>query len=198
MREADDAMDYRYPRSRILLTYLMIPALALGSTGLGVFLFVVGSIFVGALLFVFGIWFAFIGAFGVLKCSAIRLDSKGIEAHNFGRILKTANWQHVKKAKKVRRWNAGSRSFEDAYYVFDGPFSALRERMVNLRGPIAFDEKIRGLRALLDKINAAAVQYDFPLIVSDQEASIKLARLAGISVWSRFALEAKEVQVAAF
>jgi hypothetical protein len=101
--------------------------------------------------------------------SSIVLSEEGIAARNFGRTLKFIRWENVTKIKKVRRWNAGSRSYEDVFYVFDGDFPALRERMVNLRGPIAFSDKIRRVRDLLDEINEYARRYHFPVLTLDQE-----------------------------
>jgi hypothetical protein len=99
----------------------------------------------------------------------------------------------VKTVKKVRRWNAGSRSFEDVFHVFDGAFSPFRERMVNLRGPIVFSDKIRELRSLLDKINDAARRYHFSVVSLDQEAARKVAARAGAGSWKRTVPKVEEV-----
>jgi hypothetical protein len=110
-----------------------MPIVSLINLGLGALLLEVGSVFFGALLILFAAGFVFLIAFGSLMCCSITVSDEGIASHNFGRTLKSIRWQDVTKIKKVRRWNAGSRSFEDVFYVFDGTFPALRERTVNAR-----------------------------------------------------------------
>jgi hypothetical protein len=113
-------------------------------------------------------------------------------------MLKFIRWRDVTKITKVRRWNAGALRFEEAFFVFDGTYTPLRERMMNLRGPIAFKDTIRGLRALLDQINEAARRYHFPLVVLDQEAAGKLAAQTGAGAWRRIVPKVEEVKVAEF
>ena len=170
MHDANGAAEfYDYPFSQKVITYLLMPVVSLISILLGAFLLKAESTVVGALLILFGACLFFLSAFGSLMCSSIVVSDKGIAARNFGRMLKFIRWEDVAKIKKVRRWNAGSRSYEDVFYVFDGNYPALRERVVNLRGPIAFSDKIRGVRNLLDKINEHARRYHFPLVTLDQE-----------------------------
>lgn len=188
----NNVVDFRYPLSQVVITYLLMPIVSLISLGLGVFLFAATSIFFGVILILFGVWLVFLSVFGSLMCSSVTVSNEGIAAHNFGRTLKFILWQDVMKVKKVRRWNAGSRSFENVFYIFDGTFPPLRERMVNLRGPIAFTDKIRELRELLDEINKAARRYHFPLVVLDQEAARKLATQTGVGAWRRTVLKVEE------
>lgn len=180
------------------MTYLLMPIVSLISLSLGVFLLHVASTFFGVLLVLFGIWFIFLSAFGSLMCSSITISEEGIASHNFGRTLKFVRWQDVIKIKKVRRWNAGSRSFEDVFHVFDKIFSPLQERMVNLRGPVAFTDKLRGSRELLDKINEAACRHHFPLVLLDQEAARKSAIKTGSGAWKRVVPKVEEVILTKF
>lgn len=198
MSDASSATKYRYPFSQLVITYLLMPGVSLISLGLGAFLLKVNSIFFGALLVLFAAWFIFLIAFGSLMCCSITVSDDGIAAHNFGRTLKFIRWGDVMKIKKIRRWNAGSRSFEDVFHVLDGTFPPLRERMVNLRGPVAFTDKIRGLPELLDKINEAARRYHFPLVALDQEAARKLAAQTGAGSWRRTVPKVEEVPLTEF
>lgn len=198
MTDASRSKSYRYPFSQIVISYLLLPIFSVLGLGLGAFLLEVGSAFFGALLILFGAWLIFLSAFGSLMSASIIVSDEGIAAHNFGRSLKFIRWRDVTKIKKVRRWNAGSRSFEDAFYVFDKTFSSLHQRMVNLRGPIAFTDKIRDLRGLLDKVNEAARRYRFPLVALDQEAARKLAAQSGAGVWARTVPKVHEVLLTDF
>ena len=164
-----NSTDHRYPLSQVVITYLLIPVVSLISLSMGIFLLKSASMVLGVLLILFAAWFIFLSVFGSLMCSSITVSDKGIAAHNFGRTLKFVHWQDVTKVKKVSRWNAASRSFESVFYVFDGSFSSFWERVVNLRGPLAFTEKIQGLRGLLDKINEAAHRYQFSIVSLDQK-----------------------------
>lgn len=193
MPNGHNATDFRYPLSQVAITYFLMPVVSLISLGLGAFLFEEASIFFGVLLILFGAWFIFLSVFGSLMCSSITVSGEGIAAHNFGRTLKFIRWQDVTQVKKVRRWNAGSRSFEDVFHVFDGTFSPLRERLVNLRGPVVFTGKIRGLRGLRDRINEASHRYHFSLVALDQEAARKLATQAGAGAWKRAVPKVEEV-----
>lgn len=175
---------YKYAWSQKLTTYVLLPAMSLVSVSLGFFL-IGESIVAGIVLFAIGAWFGLLGAFGSLACSSIAVSDEGIAAYNFGRTLRFIPWRYVIKVKKVRRWNAGSRSYQDDFYIFDSDFSAPRERMVNLRGPISFSDKIRGLRQLLDRINDRARQHRFSLIVLDQEAARNRALQPGAGPWER-------------
>jgi len=160
----------------------------------GVLLLAATGIFFGALLFLFGsLLLAFLSIFGSLMCCSIIISENGIAAHNFGRVLKFIRWQDITTIKKIRRWNAGSRSFEDTFHIFDGEFPAFRERTVNLRGPIVFTDKIRSLRSLLDKINEAAHRYRLPLVVLDQEAARSLAARSHAGAWQRTVPKVEEV-----
>lgn len=198
MSDASNATNFRYPLSQVVITYLLLPVVSLISLGLGVFLLETASTFFGVLLILFGAWFLFLSAFGSLMCSSITASDEGIAARNFGRTLKFIRWRDVTKVKKVRRWNAGSRSFEDVFYVFDGTFPPLRERIVNLRGPVAFTDKICGSRGLLDKINEAVRRYRFPLVALDQEAARKLAAESGAGAWRRTVPKVEEVPLTEF
>jgi hypothetical protein len=177
MQDPNSAAElYDYPFSQLVITYLLMPLVSLTSIVFGVFLLTVddGAV-VGAFLILFGPSLLFLSAFGSLMCSSIAISDEGIAARNFGRTLKFIRWKDVTKIKKVRRWNAGSRSYQDDFYVFDGDFPALRERMVNLRGPIAFRDQILRVRDLLDKINASAQQHHFLLVSLDQETGSEVA-----------------------
>jgi hypothetical protein len=183
MLEADDTTTfYRYPISQKIITYVLMPLASLVGIGLGVFLLRAENTIIGTFLATSGALFIFLSAFGSLMCSSIAVNDKGIAAHNYGRTLKFVQWRDVTKIKKVKRWNAGSRSYEDVFHVFDGEFPALRERMVNLRGPIVFTDQIRDLRKLLDRINEYSRRYHFLLVTLDQEAARKLAVEQGARV----------------
>jgi len=158
-----------YPFSQMVITYLLMPTVSLISIVLGVFLLKASSAIVGDLLIFFGACLLFLSAFGSLMCSSIAISDEGIAAHIFGRRLKFIHWEDVTKIKKVRRWNAGSRSFDEVFHVFDGDFPALRERMVNLRGPIVFSDKILRVRALLNGINRYSRLHHLPLLIVNQE-----------------------------
>lgn len=67
--------------------------------------------------------------------------------------------------------------------------------MLNLSGPIEFSSDIRGLRILLDRINEAARQYQFPLVAFDEEAAGKLAAQAGAGALERLAPKIDEVRL---
>lgn len=188
---------FRYPLMRLVVTYLCFPRLSTASVALGIFV-LKGDTFVGVFLLLFGSLMISLGAYGSLLCSSISIDGKGIAACNFGRTLRHIEWQNVTKITKVRRWNAGLRGYENEYYIFDGVFSPLMERLFNLRGPIAFSDKIKELRDLLDQINAAASQYQFSLTAVDQEAARTLAAEAGAGAWRRTVPTVDEVQVAEF
>jgi len=171
MQNANCATEFHsYPFSQTVITYLLMPVVSLISIGLGVFLLTAGSAIVGAFLALFGPCLLFLSAFGSLMCSSIAISDEVIAAHNFGRTLRSIRWEDVTKITKVRRWNAGSRSYEDVFHIYDGDFSALRERMVNWRGPIVFSDKIRRVRDLLDRINGSAQRHHFPLVTLDQQA----------------------------
>ena len=180
------------------MTVLMMPAVSLVSIGVGIFLLKANSTFVGILFIFFGAWLVLLSAFGALMCSSIIVTGESIAARNVGRTLKVIRWENVTRAKKVRNWNPGSQSFQDTFYVFDGTFPPLRERMVNLRGPIAFTDKMRGLRRLLDTVNEAARRYEFPLVALDQEAARKLAAQRQAGAWERTVPKVEEVRLTAF
>lgn len=180
----------------MVITYALMPVVALVSLSLGVFLLKSFDLALfGIILLMFGIWFVFLAMFGALMCSSIVATDDGIAAHNFWRILKYIRWCQITKVTKVHRWNAGSRSFEDVFRVYDGTASALHERMVNLCGPIVFTGKIRGSRGLLDRINQAAHQYHFPLVLLDQEAARELAAQTGAGAWRRTVPRVEEVSL---
>src|ERR1051326_7790142 len=143
---------YNYPPSQIVITYLGIPALSVFCLGTGIFAIDANSTLFGFLSILVAALFISLSVFGSLMCSSITIDDEGIGSRNFGRRLKFIRWQDVTKVRKIRRWNAGSRSYENVFHVFDRDFSGLRERMVNLRGPIVFTDKIDRLRELLDTI----------------------------------------------
>jgi ABC-type multidrug transport system fused ATPase/permease subunit len=172
MRDLNGAAEFHdYPFSQTAITYLLMPVVSLVGILLGIFLLTAGSAIVGALLILFGGCLVFLSAFGSLMCSSIAINDEGIAARNFGRTLRYIRWEDVTKIKKVRRWNAGSRSYENVFHVFDDDFPALRERLVNLRGPIVFSDKICKMSGLLNKINESARRYQFPLVTLDQEAT---------------------------
>ncbi len=160
---------YKYPFSQKVITYLLMPLVSLISVSLGLFLSKAGDAILGSLFISVGAGLFFLSTFGSLMSSSIVASIEGIGARNFGRTLKFIRWRDISKIKKVRRWNAGSRSFEDMFYIFDGDFTALRERMVNLRGPIAFSDKICGIRDLLNGINDRAREHHLLLVILDQE-----------------------------
>ena len=187
---------HEYPLSQRAITYFLMPAVSLSSSGLGGVLLKSDNVIAGILLMLFGMFFLLLTAFGSLMCSSIHVSADGIAARNFGRTLKFVRWEDVVKVKRVRRWNAGSRSFENVFYIFDGVFSAARERMVNLRGPIAFTEQIHGLRELLAKINDSARKYHFALVSLDQEEARKSAMRSGAGIWKRTVPEVNEVRIA--
>lgn len=189
----DYGKTYKYPVSRRLMTYLGMPVLSLIGLGLAIPLFIVHNLVFGTLFVLAGAWFMLLSAFGYLMCSSITVDDKGIAAHNFGRMLKFISWRDVTKIKKVRARPPTTSSYEDVYYVFDGTFSAFHERLVNLRGPIAFNDKIGGLGELLAKINEAARLYRFTLVAVDEEAARKLAVQKGAGACERTAPKVKEV-----
>ena len=194
MSQADDLTKfYRYPISQKAVTYVLMPVTSLASVSLGVFLLRADNVIIGAFLATFGALFLFLSAFGSLMCSSIAVNDEGIAAHNYGRTLKSVHWQDVTKVKSVKRWNAGSRSYEDVFYVFDGEFPALEERMINLRGPIVFTDRIDDLRKLLDSINERSQRYQFLLVSLDQEQ-------LGNSLWNREQRRApkKEVRLTEF
>jgi hypothetical protein len=160
---------YKYPFSQKVITYLLMPLVSLISVSLGSFLLKADDAILGSFFTLVGVGLFFLSAFGSLMCSPIIVSDEGIEARNFGRMLKFVRWEEVTKIKKVRRWNAGSRSFDDTFYVFNGNFPALRERMVNLRGPIAFGDKISGIRDLLNGINEYGQRHHLLFVTLDQE-----------------------------
>lgn len=164
---------YNYRLSQTFITYLLMPSISLFSIGVGAFLLATGSAVIGAfLLILLGACLLFLSAFGSLMCSSISISDEGIVARNFGRTLKFIRWEDVTKIKKVRRWNAGSRSYEDVFHVFDGERPLLRERMVNWRGPIVFSDKIRGVQALLSGINRYSQLHQVPLVTLDPEQGL--------------------------
>ena len=165
------ATEHKYPLSQLILTYLLMPGVALVSFGLGMLWLELGTSVVPVLFFLCAAWLVCLAAFGSLMSSSIATSDEAIAAYNYGRMLKSVRWQKIAKVKKVRRWNAGSRSYEDVFHVFDGEPSWLQERMVNLRGPIVFTDKISELRTLLNEINGYAREYRFSLVILDQEAS---------------------------
>src|SRR5664279_65067 len=116
MRDPMGAAEFHdYPFSQRAITYLLMPLVSLVSILLGVFLLTAGSPIVGALFILFGGCFVFLSAFGSLMCSSITISDEGIAAHNFGLTLRFIRWENVTKIKKVRRWNAGSRSYESVF-----------------------------------------------------------------------------------
>ncbi|MEI9997346.1 MAG: hypothetical protein WDM91_22315 [Rhizomicrobium sp.] len=174
----------------------MMPMMSLASLSMGIFLIDSASTFVGFLLILFGAAFLFLSAFGTLMCSSIVSGDDGIAAHNFGRNLRFIRWQDVTVVKKSRRWNPGARAFQDVFYVFDSVYSSLQERMVNLRGPIVFSDRISGLRDLLDDINQAAHQYHFPLVALDQEAARTQAIATDAGIYRRTVPKVNEAPLA--
>nr|RAV91156.1 hypothetical protein DBT45_09350 [Aerococcus tenax] len=195
MSDGCNIISARYPFFQMAVTYLLMPIVSLIGLGLGVLLLESESAFVGVLLILFGVWLLFLSVFGSLMCASIIVSDDGIASCNFGRSLKFVRWKNVSKIKKVRRWNAGFRSFEDVFYIFDGAFSPFQERMVNLIGPIAFTDKIRGLRNILDCINEAAKKYSIPLILLDQEAARKSAAQSGAGAWIRLVPKVEEIEI---
>ena len=89
-------------------------------------------------------------------------------------------------------------SYEDVFHVFDGDFPALRERMVNLLGPIVFSDKIHRVRDLLDKINEFARRHHFLLVTLDQEATSEVATQKQARSWGQTAPQADETKVPKF
>ena len=160
---------YKYPFSPKIITYLLMPVASLITIGLSSILLKANDPILGSLFILFGAGLLFLSAFGSLMCSSIVVSNDGIAAHNFGRTLKIIRWENVTKIKKVRRWNAASRSFEDTFYIFDGDMTALSERMVNFRGPVAFGDKIRGVRNLLTEVNEYGRRHHLLLVALDQE-----------------------------
>jgi hypothetical protein len=199
MQDANGAVKfYSYPFSQTVITYLLMPMVAVISLVLGTFLLKADSTIVGVLLILFGACLFFLSACGSLMCSRIVVGDKGIAAYNFGRTLKFIRWQDVTKIKKVRRWNAGSRSYEDVFYAFDGDYPPLQERMVNLRGPVTFSDKIRGVRDLLDKINEYARRHHFLLITLAQETMRELAAPKEAGSLGQTAVKSDETEVTEF
>jgi hypothetical protein len=188
-----NATNYIYPVSQTAIIYLLMPMVSLISLGLGWVLLGANNIIVGFFLILFGALLVFLSAFGSLMYSSIVINDEGIATRNYGRTLKFIPWTKVVKIKKVRRWNAGSRSFEDVFHIFNGSSSG---RMVNLRGPIVFTDKIRGLRTLLDKLNASARKYHFALVALDQEAARKIAGQSRVRAWKRIVPDVEETPLA--
>jgi hypothetical protein len=186
---------YKYPPSQTMITYLLMPAVSLTCIGLGVFLLIMERAVVSYFLILVGMGFMFLSAFGSLMCSSIIVTDDGIAACNYGRTLKFIRWRDATGAKKVRRWNAGSRGYDDVYHIFDG---SGHERIVNLLGPIVFTDKIIGLREILDSVNDAARGHHFPLTVSDQEAARKPVAPNGAAPWRGRAAKVEENSVTEF
>jgi hypothetical protein len=197
MGDNEASAQYEYPQSQMVMTYLGIPGLSLFCFGVGVFAISEHSYVFGVLCILVAAWFISLSVFGSLMCSSIIVSDRGIASRNFGRVLKFIGWEDVTKVKKVRRWNAGSRSYEDVFYAYDGDFPGLRERMVNLRGPIVFTDRITGLRALLDNVNEYAQRHRFPLIVLDQEVARERTSQKGAGAWERTVSKVDEIKVAA-
>lgn len=106
---------------------------------------------------------------GFAMTSSILVSSEEIAALKFGVQLKRIKWKDVTKLKKWRYKNPASGAFEEVFYVYDGNTSWLSRRLINFYGPIAFNEKVTDVRALLDEINAHAREHHFPMFVLDQE-----------------------------
>lgn len=148
-----------------------MPIACLACVTLGVFLVRSGNFTPGVLLVTFGVLFAFLSTYGSLMDVAILANTDGISAYKIGRRIKFIRWQDISKVKKIHRWNAGSRSYQDVYYVFDKPYPPISERLVNFVGPITFTDEISNLPELINKVNESAREFGFSLSIIDQEAS---------------------------
>lgn len=170
MRGHTESQFHSYPTAQVVTNYLVIPMMWLFWSACGAYAFEYGRFVLGTLCVFSALWLIVLNLVGSLLMSSIAVNDEGIAANNFGRTLKFVSWGSVTKVKKVRRWNMGSRTYEEVFHVFDGEYSPLRERFINVLGPVVFSHRIGRVKDLLDSINVHAQRYGFPLVVIDQGA----------------------------
>jgi hypothetical protein len=101
-----------------------------------------------------------------LSRATILISNDGLAALIFGYQTRFIGWRDMTKIVK-ERLPVGGGYYSDTFIVYAGRRSFVCRPLLNICGNLVFDERIGGLRDLLDQINLHALEYAIPLFVWD-------------------------------